>query len=70
MHKLIVAMENPPVVYIFKTGSVNIFVFIISDMTGSYKKQFLCKKYFIGSTECATMGKCKNQEMRKTNEIK
>jgi hypothetical protein len=39
-------------------------------MAGSYKKQFLFKKYFIGSTECATMGKCKNQEMRKTNEIK
>ena len=39
-------------------------------MTGSYKKQFLLKKYFIGSMECATMGKCKNQEMRKTNEIK
>ena len=34
------------------------------------KKQFLLKKYFIGSMECATMGKCKNQEMRKTNEIK
>jgi len=45
-------------------------LFIISDMTGSYKKQFLLKKYFIGSMECATMGKCKNQEMRKTNEIK
>ena len=30
-------------------------------MTGSYKKQFLLKKYFIGSVECATMGKCKNQ---------
>lgn len=39
-------------------------------MTGSYKKQFLLKKYFIGSMECARMGKCKNQEMRKTNEIK
>lgn len=49
---------------------VHFSVFIISDMTGSYKKQFLFKKYFIGSTECATMGKCKNQEMRKTNEIK
>ena len=64
-------MENPPVVYIFKTEFVNIFLYLLySDMTGSYKKQFLCKKYFIGSMECATMGKCKNQEMRKTNEIK
>ena len=33
-------------------------------MTGSYKKQFLLKKYFIGSVECATMGKCKNQEIK------
>ena len=57
-------------VMLFALGVINIFVFIISDMTGSYKKQFLCKKYFIGSMECATMGKCKNQEMRKTNEIK
>ena len=38
-------------------------------MAGSYKKQFLLKKYFIGSMECATTGKCKNQEMRKPNEI-
>ena len=57
-------------VMLFALGVINIFVFIISDMTGSYKKQFLCKKYLIGSMECATMGKCKNQEMRKTNEIK
>ena len=33
-------------------------------MTGSYKIQFLLKKYFIGSVECATMGKCKNQEIK------